>query len=211
MHTFNFTSTISRLWRAAIPVGLALMLNGCSTAPPGEGVLDKALGLVGLQQRVEPPAPALTPDLLQASAPTRIPLRIHASEHLNSDSAGRPLSLVLKIYKLKSYEEFLRLSYQDFVQGKASLPDAIAKREVVLLPGQRYEVEESLSRDAAYVAVVALFRSPAQSRWRFVFDVKQSGKQGLTLGAHQCALSVSQGLPVGAPAESARLAGTVCQ
>ena len=34
-------------------------------------------------------------------------MRIHASDQLNSGTSTRPLSLVLKIYKLKGYEDFI--------------------------------------------------------------------------------------------------------
>lgn len=190
---------------------LATALGGCGTNPAGDGLLDKTLGVIGLQ-KMERPSPApLTPELLQAIAPTKIPLRIHASNQLNSDGATRPLSLVIKIYKLKDHEEFLHATYKSFSQGAYTHDDVISSREVVLLPGQRYEVEESLPRGTTHLAVAALFRSPDELRWRFVFDVKTNAKQGVTVGAHQCALSVAQGVPVGSPPEAQRLAGTVCR
>jgi type VI secretion system protein VasD len=194
-----------------LSLSAVLLLSGCAAAPPGEGLLDKALGLVGLQQKVEaPPLPAMSPEMLKPAGPTKIALRVHASDLLNADASKRPLSLVMKLYKLKNYEEFLRVSYQDLAQGKDAGQEVIASREVVLIPGQRYEVEEGLTKDTAYLAVVALFKSPSESRWRFVFDVKESAKQGVTLGVHQCALSVAQGVTVGSSPESLRLAGTVC-
>ena len=190
---------------------LSLFLGGCSTAKPDASLLDKTLGLIGLQTADSDKAPAVSPETLKALAPARMPLRIHASDQLNHDGAARPLSLVVKIYKLKSYEDFLRAPYSAFSQDVLKTDDVIASRELVLLPGQRYEVEESLPKDAAYLAVVALFKSPDAGRWRFVFDLATSAKDGVTLGAHQCALSVSQGETVGSAPENRRLAGTVCR
>jgi type VI secretion system protein VasD len=61
------------------------------------------------------------------------------------------------------------------------------------------------------VAVVAMFRSPASARWRFVFETNAAAITGITLGVHACALSVAQGEPVSATPESLRLAGVRCQ
>ena len=188
------------------------MLTGCGTAPAEDGLLNKTLGLVGLQTADKASAPAVvSPDLLKPVAPTKMPLRIHASDQLNTDGINRPLSLVIKVYKLKAHEDFMRAPYAAFAQAPYKGDDVVSSRELVLLPGQRYEVEEALPKDAPYVGIVAMFKSPEATRWRFVFDVASSAKEGVTVGAHQCALSVSQGETVGSAAETRRLAGTVCR
>jgi type VI secretion system protein VasD len=189
------------------------MISACGTTPPGEGLLDKTLGLVGLQ-KAEPPAapPAISPEALKAMmGPTKMPLRLHASDQLNSGTSNRPLSLVVKVYKLKGSEAFMLAPYKSFSEASFAHEDVLSSREIVLLPGQRYEVEESLTKNVSHIGVVALFKSPEAQRWRFVFDVARNAKDGVTLGAHQCALSVSQGETVGSPPESKRLAGTVCR
>lgn len=188
---------------------LLFLLGACSTAKPDASFLDKTLGLIGLQTADD--APPVTSEVLKALAPSKAALRIHASDQLNSDGANRPLSLVVKVYKLKSYEDFMRAPYAAFTQDSLKGDDVISSREIVLLPGQRYEVEENIPKEAAYLAVVALYKSPDANRWRFVFDLASSAKDGVTLGAHQCALSVSQGDTVGVAPESRRLAGTVCR
>lgn len=187
------------------------LLAGCGTTSAGGGLLDKTLGLVGLQTVDSAAAAPISPELLKPAAPTKMPLRIHASDQLNSDGAKRPLSLVVKVYKLKAYEDFMRAPYDAFAQAPYKGDEVVSSRELVLLPGQRYQVEEALPKDAAYLGVVALFKSPEAYRWRFVFDVAGSAKEGVTLGAHQCALSVSQGETVGSASETRRLAGTVCR
>jgi type VI secretion system protein VasD len=192
-------------------VSLLGMLSACST-PKSGGILDKTLELVGLQTidgggGAEAPKKA---DLQKLIAPVRVPLRIHASEQLNSDGTNRPLSLVVKIYKLRAHEDFLRAPYAAFVDSAYKADDLLSSREVVLLPGQRYEVEENLPSGASHLGIVALFKTPEASRWRFVFDLGSS-KDGITLGAHQCALSVAQGETVGSTPETRRLAGTVCR
>ncbi|MGI9217640.1 MAG: type VI secretion system lipoprotein TssJ [Hydrogenophaga sp.] len=205
------TRSTGRCALTAMVVLAGSLLSGCGTTSAGGGLLDKTLGLVGLQTVDSAAAAPISPEMLKPAAPTKVPLRIHASDQLNSDGAKRPLSLVVKVYKLKAHEDFMRAPYDAFAQAPYKGDEVISSRELVLLPGQRYEVEEALPKDAAYLGVVALFKSPEAYRWRFVFDLASSAKEGVTLGAHQCALSVSQGETVGSAIETRRLAGTVCR
>lgn len=201
-----------KIVRGACLATICMACSACGTAPPGEGLLDKTLSLVGLQVAAPAGVTPVSSEMVQAiTASTKIPMRIHASDQLNSGTSTRPLSLVLKIYKLKGYEDFMRSPYATFAQGAYTHEDVISSREVVLLPGQRLEVEETLPKGTKYLAIVAMFKSPDDQRWRFVFDVNRSAKQGVTLGAHQCALSVSQGETVESPTETRRLAGSLCR
>jgi type VI secretion system protein VasD len=178
-------------------------------------MLDKALDLVGLQTK--PAVPEMSPEML-ANLPKlakKVTLRIHAGEVLNVDSSGRSLALVAKLYKLKDAEPFLQAPYETFKDGPVAKPIAVEGvlevREIVLTPGQKYEVVESMPADATYLAIVGLFRAPDDRRWRFVFDARAAAKSGITIGAHGCAFSVSEGQPVNASPESLRLAGVRCR
>jgi type VI secretion system protein VasD len=213
-HVESDSRTVVALGRRARPLAacvLAVILAGCGSTPPGEGLVDKTLGLIGLQKIESPPAPAMASVSAQAPTPIKVPLRIHASQDLNGDGAKRPLSLVLKVYKLKEYEEFMRAPYDAFSQGTFKNEEVVSSRELLLLPGQRYEVEELMPKGAKYLGVVALFKSPEMSRWRFAFDASNGVKDGFTLGAHRCALSVSRGETVGSAPEIRRLAGSTCR
>lgn len=174
--------------------------------------MEKALKLVGLET-VEVPAElkAAKEAAAKLAPPSSVALRIHAGDQLNSAVPRRPLSLVVKVYKLRSHEQFMQLPYDAFAQAQLRSEDVIAAREVVLLPGQRYEVQEPLPSGTTHLGVVALFATPEEFRWRFVFDIRQSAEQGITLGAHRCALNVTQGAAVGSPPESLRLAGATCR
>jgi type VI secretion system protein VasD len=179
--------------------------------------MDKALDLVGLQTK--PAVPDMSsidmqnlPSLPKASK--KVTLRIHAGEVLNTDTSGRSLSLVAKIYKLTDADPFLQAPYdalKDSGGKAAALQGVLDVREVVLTPGQKYEVVETLPPEVTHVAIVGLFRAPDEKRWRFAFDAKAVAKTGITMGAHGCALSVSEGQPVGAPVETMRLAGVRCR
>lgn len=207
-----------RASKAALTVALIAtiqVLAGCASSSSGGGILDKALDLVGLQTK--PAIPEMSPEML-ANMPKlakKVTLRIHAGEVLNVDSSGRSLALVVKLYKLKDIDPFLQAPYDTFKDASGSKPAAIdgvgEVREIVLTPGQRYEVIESIPGDVTHLAIVGLFRAPDERRWRFAFDAKVAAKTGVTIGAHGCALSVSEGQPVNATPETMRLAGVRCR
>lgn len=151
---------------------------------------------------------------------TKVTVRLHAGDVVNTTTDGRSLSVVARIYKLRDRTAFEQLSYEALQDTGASgartgaqpdwARDVVETKEVVLAPGQRFEVVETVPPEAPYVAVVALFRAPAPQRWRFVFDTKAAGQTGLTLGVHACALSVAAGQPLGAAPDALRLAGVHC-
>lgn len=169
--------------------------------------------MVGLSK----PPPKVLPEGALAAVPKakHITLRIHAGQVLNTDNKGQSLALVARIYKLRGYAAFVRMPYEAF---KDSSPDGhslgseiVEMREVVLTPGQRLDVVETLSAETTHIAVVALLRSPDPLRWKFVFDATEAARTGITIGAHGCALSVAVGEPLVAAPESRRLAGVRCQ
>lgn len=188
---------------------LAMLLSACSST--GGGPVDKALEMVGLKK---PELPAELPKTLPLQ-PRKLALRLHAGERLNTDGQGRSLSIVARVYRLRASAAFLQLPYEAFGGSASERPlltsDVIDMRELTLTPGQRYEVIETVSPEVTHLAVVALFRSPAEQRWRFVFDAKASAEAGITLGLHGCAMSVAEGQVVEAAPEMRRLAGVRCR
>jgi len=216
---FDPTSATPSNRRAWLPLSALLwLLSGCSTvsAPSLEqapGLVDKAMQAMGLQK---PPALENLPPMPALPLHNAVTLRVHAGEVLNTDAQGRSLALVARVYKLRATSAFLQTPYEAF-QGDAArykdLPfgqDVIDVREIVLTPGQKMEGIEKYGLDVKAVAVVALFRTPADRRWRFVFDTKAAASTGITLGVHACALSVAQGQPLEAAPETLRLAGVRC-
>lgn len=174
------------------------LLTGC-------GALDKGAEMLGYRK---PDIP-----LEQIPIDRKVPLRLHAGDRLNVDVNGRSLSVVVRIYRLKSATAFLAAPYSAFASAAAEQAalggDLVEVREIVLAPGQKHEVVEKLPLTLGFIGVVALFRTPAPERWHFVFPAKGS-EGGITLGLHACAMNVAAGEPVGASPESRRLAGTRC-
>jgi type VI secretion system protein VasD len=146
--------------------------------------------------------------------PKTVTLRLHAADIVNTDANGKPLALVARVYKLRSATALMQAPYDAFKDSSSERQllgnDIVEAREVVLTPGKKYEVIETMPNEATQIAVVALFRAPDPQRWKFVFDTQSAAKTGITLGIHACAMSVAEGDPVGASMEVRRLAGMQC-
>lgn len=166
---------------------LLAALAGCASGPGSLGAA--ALEASGLRKPAELP---------EAQKPPRIvALRLHAADKLNVDAKGRPLALVARIYTLRHNAAFERTPYAAFLNPQAEKDalgdDLVGVREVMLVPGQRYEASEKVAREAGYIGVVALFHAPAAQRWRVSAPVAEAERAGLTVGLHACALSVGSG------------------
>lgn len=185
-------------WDQLTPL-LCLMpfLSGCaavSTAATVARVANVAMQVAGLKQPTNPELPDAQ------KPPRRIDLRLHAGENLNAGTSNQALAVVIRLYTLKQPNGFEQASYESFLipqrEKETFGADLVGLREITLLPGQRYEVVENLTREANYLGVVALFRSPAPTRWKTVFAASDAEKSGITIGVHACALTIGAGSPV---------------
>ncbi|TFW33375.1 type VI secretion system lipoprotein TssJ [Massilia horti] len=174
--------------RLGLFVLLALLLAACAGGGVG-AIAGATLEAAGLRK------PPEVPDTQKP--PRTITIRLHAAERLNVDASGQPLALVARIYKLRQNAAFEQAPYAAFLnpqtEREALGPDLLEVKEITLVPGQRYEVQEKVAREAAYVGVVALFHAPAAQRWRLAFAAADAEQAGLTVGVHACALSAGAG------------------
>lgn len=187
--------------RLCITGVLLAALAGCASGPGSLGAA--ALEASGLRK------PAALPE---AQKPPRlVALRLHAADKLNVDTKGRPLALVARIYTLRHNAAFERAPYAAFLnpqsEKEALGDDLVGVREVMLVPGQRYEASEKVAREAGYIGVVALFHAPAAERWRVSVPAAEAERSGMTVGLHACALSAGGG--AGAAAKT--LSSVRCQ
>ncbi|MCC2972462.1 type VI secretion system lipoprotein TssJ [Massilia sp. IC2-476] len=165
---------------------VATLAAACLAAGCGSNSLaGKALEATGLRK---------PPELPDAQKPPRtVALRLHASPKLNLDRLGQPVALAVRLYKLRRIEAFEQAPYSAFLNPQAERDslgaDLVEVREIMLVPGQRYEVVEKVSREASHLALVALFQRPADGRWRTVVDASDAERAGLTIGLHACALT----------------------
>ena len=175
-------------------VALCVALSACSTVGAiftiGK-VADFALEATGLKK---PEVPEL-PDLQKP--PRNVALKLHAGGNLNAGTTDKSFSVIARVYKLKQTGTFYAAPYDAFLtpeKEKLALgADLLEVREVSLIPGQLYEVNEKVSRESSYIAVVTLFRTPAPQRWRAAFAAKDAETSGITLGIHACSLTLGKG------------------
>lgn len=182
-------------WRSPITLFALLAMGGCA----GGSIAGAALDMIGMRKPVELPE--------SQKPPRTIAIRLHAGPNLNTDASGHPLALVARIYKLRQNAAFERAAFDGFLNVHTEREllgnDLLEVKEVTLIPGQRYEISEKVSREASYIGVVALFRAPAAQRWRLDFAAGEAERSGITIGLHACAMSVGAGAASAAADSSA--------
>jgi type VI secretion system protein VasD len=171
----------SALRAAALLLACLAANTGCSSQGGIKQAFGKTLQAVGIGD-----APA---------QPRELPVYLHAGENLNAGDGQRALSLVVRVYQLRGRERFDDAAFEVFLDAQRERDvlggDLIRVTEVLLAPGQRHELVEPLPADGSHIGVVALFRQPAQTRWRFTFDARKPGEDGITVGLHACAMTTT--------------------
>ncbi|SEN28401.1 type VI secretion system protein VasD [Duganella sp. CF517] len=162
-----------------------LALQGCAAG----SIAGAALQLAGVQK---------PPELPDAQKPPRtVAIRLHAAQNLNAGKGEQPMALTTRIYKLRQTATFQQMNFNAFLNAQTEREllgnDLLEVKEVTLIPGQRYEVAEKVTREAYFIGVVALFQAPAEQRWRLSFAAADAEKSGITVGLHACAMSLGAG------------------
>lgn len=145
-----------------------------------------------------------------------LPVRIFAGDELNTTSSGKPLSLVMKIYVLRSAERLKTLSISQTAtpesEKEALGEDLISVREITLIPGKSYGIVLKVPEDGTTIGIGGMFREPYANRWKLAFDTKQSLDSGITVGAHSCSLTASKGALITSisPVSAQSLNGVQC-
>ncbi|MDR2925056.1 MAG: type VI secretion system lipoprotein TssJ [Azoarcus sp.] len=168
-----------------------VLLSGCAAAS-GAQIAGTALGLVleatGVIKKDTGDPNKRTTDLS---------IKVYAGQQLNTSDNARPLSLVLKIYVLRSPERLRTLTYTQIASSESEKEglgeDLLAVREIVTIPGKSYDLIIKVPGEATTIGVIGMFRAPFASRWKLAFDAKQSFETGIIVGAHACALTASEG------------------
>ena len=188
-----------RLPRRRVATMFKLMLAGASVVALGAcstgasvlaGAANGALEAIGLKSSNVPDS---------QKPPREVPLKLTAGNNLNAANDRRPVAVVVRLYSLKDPTSFLQAPYDTFIdpaREKQTLgTDLVQVREMTLIPGQRYDFTEKVSREATSLGVVALFRSPAAQRWKFAFNTEKNEKSGIVIGLHACAMTLASGTP----------------
>jgi type VI secretion system protein VasD len=152
--------------RAACLVALAIMmaLSGC-------GITDRA------SKRVDD---TWAGDMLFGDK-EKVILTSDGGNQLNPDEAGKPLSVVMRVYQLSSLERFATINADTLWDDpkKALGNTLIDSQEITLLPGIGQVDHWPLNPATTYVGVAAFFRTDDNSRWKVAFDAQSLRKDGI--------------------------------
>jgi type VI secretion system protein VasD len=170
---------------------IALLLSGCSSmssvqlAGTAIGMVLEATGVIK-KDTGDP-----------SKRTTDLSVRVFAGDQLNTTSDGESLSLVMKVYTLRSPERLKTLTYPQISTTESEKEgfgeELISVREITVIPGKSYDLILKVPGDATTIGIVGMFRAPFSHRWKLAFDAKSSFKSGITTGAHACALTASEG------------------
>lgn len=137
--------------------------------------------------------------------PKQYDIRANAEPVINRDAAGKPLSVVVRLYQLKQPNDFNQLTFDLAASGRSDAEllgtSMVQKNEVVLIPGGQFIDKELLAPDTKYVGVIAFFRRPDNNFWRYLIDAEEVKKKGLTLLIKDCYLSLQSPTPIAIPGQ----------
>lgn len=116
-----------------------------------------------------------------------------AAALLNKDVHGKPLSMVVRVYQLKSDQAFNRLTMEALMAGKSDKdllsPDLLLAQEMTLLPGAKATIGGlTVAPEATYIGLVGMFRQPDRQFWRLLYKADDVRRVGLLFRAEDCYL-----------------------
>ena len=100
---------------------------------------------------------------------------ITASADINPDIAGRPSSVIVRIYQLTNKINFEDSSYDALFESNHNAlgTEYITLDEYLIDPNSSKEVELKISENAKYIGVVVGYRSTNMVTWRTVKTVPE--------------------------------------
>jgi len=106
--------------------------------------------------------------------PARVHIAMSAAPDINPDPSGQALSVVVRIYQLKDAGRFETADYfAIWKSDKETLSDDYLERqERVLQPGDDKTFQIRANPEAAYLGIVALFRTPTGDTWRKIIPIR---------------------------------------
>lgn len=137
----------------------------------------------------------------------RAPLfQAQATQHVNRDVSGSPLSVVVRAYQLSDRQAFDRLGLDSIADGKPETDtlgeQLLAQQEWVLTPGGSVETALPLEPQTRYVGLIGFFVQPDAQRWRLLADATAIRKHGLRIEVRDCHLVLMSPAPLAIPGQS---------
>lgn len=105
---------------------------------------------------------------LSGCASPSIVLNIQANESLNQDIGGQSYSVMVRMYQLRTAEEFHQADYQLLLEQNSSIlgNSLVSVEEFIVEPGQQQSLEFPRESGADYFGAVAFFRRVDSDHWR---------------------------------------------
>jgi type VI secretion system protein VasD len=182
-------ASMRALW---MPVLLSSLITGCfGGSKESKDPMADLQRLVAQIDSSGVAAPGGTGDHPPAQGQVDYTINVSADPVINRSVAGKPLSLVLRIYQLKDKTEFSQITYSNAISRNDNdlLPkDLSVRNEWVLLPGATLDITDNLLPETRYLGVVGYFRSPDAQNWRVLVDADAVRKEGLSFVVRDCYL-----------------------
>lgn len=135
--------------------------------------------------------------LSACASSTDISVRAEAEAVINRDHTGKPLSVAVRLYQLRSEQAFSQLTYESLTSGKGESVllggDLLGMKDMLMLPGGVVQLE-GFTPDAAtrFIAVLGFFRQPDKAYWRLLFPLAAVQDKGLLFRVQDCYLVAVQ-------------------
>ncbi|TFT81151.1 type VI secretion system lipoprotein TssJ [Proteus mirabilis] len=95
-----------------------------------------------------------------------------AREALNTNDNGASLSVIVRIFQLKTDETFQNSDYLSLFNGDSDIlaSSLLAQKDLRIRPGESISLDMPMEEGAQFVAIAAMFHSPdeAKNSWRVV-------------------------------------------
>lgn len=154
MATITSKSVMHRLGACALVLSLMLNITGC-----------------GVTQSISDGTVAITKAVFYKQIKT-LHLTFTARDALNQDDNGSALTVVVRVYQLKSAESFAQSDYGTLLASDSRIlaESLLAQKDLRLRPGEAISLDMPMEEGAEYVAVAAMFHSPEieENTWRVV-------------------------------------------
>ncbi len=121
-----------------------------------------------LSRSLQPALLAVTLLLLAACSGPQLKVDLSSSANINMDQENRPLPVVVRIYQLSDITAFEQASFKDLWRNDLGVlgDQLLVHQEVVIDPASQKTVTIKRHPRAAWVGVMAVFRSPIDRNWK---------------------------------------------
>ncbi|MBL6458656.1 type VI secretion system lipoprotein TssJ [Belnapia sp. T6] len=135
------------------------------------------------------------PSCASRPMPTRLALRVSASDDVNPDGAGMPKPIRVRILQLAGIAALSRASFfaLDADPAKVLGTDLLASEDVLLGPGQAVTLEQEAKPGTLYLGVVGAFFAIESARWQAWAPVRPGARNAYVARLGTAAAAITKG------------------